>query len=113
MIDPLATRLNLDPKTNVIANNLLFHPDGSFSGFDDQEPTSRSGGKAVALQNLIDKHGFTTVIMVGDGATDLEARTQGPASAFIGFGGVATREAVEKGADWFVKDWDGVIEALQ
>ena len=113
MINPLAIRLNLDPATRVIANNLLFHSDGSFKGFDDQEPTSRSGGKGVALQGLIDEHGFNTVIMVGDGATDLEARAQGPADAFIGFGGVARREAVEAGADWFVTDWDGVIAALR
>jgi len=48
--------------------------------------------------------------MIGDGATDLEARP--PASAFIGFGGIVTREKVQKGADWFVTDFKTLIKAL-
>ena len=47
------------------------------------------------------------MVMIGDGATDLEARP--PADLFIGYGGVARREAVEEGADWFVVDWKDVI----
>ena len=39
-------------------------------------------------------HGYTTVIMVGDGATDMEARdVEGGADAFIGFGGIQVRVA--------------------
>ena len=41
--------------------------------------------------------------MIGDGATDMEARDiPRGADAFIGYGGVRCREAVLKGADWFV-----------
>jgi phosphoserine phosphatase len=44
--------------------------------------------------------------MVGDGATDLQAKAPGVAAdAFIGFGGVAVRPVVEEGADWFVTDF--------
>ena len=32
------------------------------------------------------KKGYKTMIMFGDGATDLDARANGPASAFIGYG---------------------------
>ena len=32
------------------------------------------------------KKGYKTMIMFGDGATDLDARSNGPASAFIGYG---------------------------
>lgn len=111
MIEPVAEVLGLDPKANVIANNLLFHPDGSFKGFDSNEPTSRSGGKAVALQGLKDKYDCSPLIMVGDGATDLEARP--PADAFIGFGGIAVRERVKNEADWFVTDFADVVDCLK
>ena len=51
------------------------------------------------VADLKAKHGYTTVVMVGDGATDMEARDiPGGADAFIGFGGIATRAAVKAGA---------------
>lgn len=40
--------------------------------------------------------------MIGDGATDLQAKP--PADLFIGYGGVVAREAVKQGADLFVTD---------
>ena len=46
--------------------------------------------------------------MVGDGATDIEARP--PADLAIGFGGVVEREKVRAGADWFVRSF-GELEA--
>lgn len=36
-----------------------------------------------------------------------------PAEAFIGYGGVAVREAVRDGADWFVNDFGPLIETLK
>ena len=35
-----------------------------------------------------------------------------PASAFIGYGGVVTRATVKAGADWFVTDFQDLIDAL-
>lgn len=48
--------------------------------------------------------------MVGDGVTDMEARP--PAAIFIGFGGNVVREKVKAGADWFVTDFQELIEAF-
>ena len=48
--------------------------------------------------------------MFGDGATDMQARP--PADAFVGFGGIVIRENVKKGSDWFVTDFDEVIDVL-
>ena len=46
------------------------------------------GGKAKVVADLKAKHGYKTVVMVGDGATDMEARdVEGGADAFIGFAG--------------------------
>ena len=51
---------------------------------------------------------------MGDGITDLEAVqiTRG-ADVFVGFGGVARRQAVMAGADWFVDSFDTLRAALQ
>jgi soluble P-type ATPase len=57
------------------------------------------------------KHGYKAVVMVGDGATDMQARP--PAEAFIGYGGVAVRDAVRKGADWYVYDFKDMIEVVK
>lgn len=55
---------------------------GEYAGFDENQPTSRSGGKAEVIRRLKEQKGFKTVVHIGDGATDLEASP--PADAFIG-----------------------------
>ena len=109
MILPLAEHLAL-PKERVIANVLRFAPDGSYAGFDETAFTSRSGGKGTAIRHLKERFGYTPLIMVGDGATDLEARP--PADGFIGYGGIVVRDKVKAGADWFVTDFAELIAAL-
>ena len=37
----------------------------------------------------------------------------GGADSFIGFGGIAVREKVRDGADWFVTDFAAMIAALE
>lgn len=54
---------------------------GEYAGFDETQPTSRSGGKGEVIRLLKEK-GFKTIVHVGDGSTDLEASP--PADAFIG-----------------------------
>ena len=109
MINPVAEALKI-PLHRVYANNLIFNEDGSFQGFDPSEPTSRDGGKPAVIQSLKDAHGYETVVMVGDGATDMQARP--PASAFIGFGGVVVRDSVKAGADWFVTDFQVLLTSI-
>lgn len=110
MIQPHADTLGI-PKEDVFANSILFGPDGAYAGFDKEAFTCRSGGKPVAVQHIVDSLGLTPVVMVGDGVTDMEAAP--PAAAFIGYGGVAAREAVVKGAHWFVSDWEEVLDVLR
>jgi len=112
MINPVADVVGI-PHTDIYANNILFEADGAYAGFDEKEPTSRAGGKAKVVADLKAEHGYKTVIMVGDGATDMEARDiPGGADAFIGFGGIQVREKVRDGADWFVFDFKDMIAAL-
>ena len=56
------------------------------------------------MGQIIAEHGYETVVMVGDGATDMQAVP--PAKAFIGYGGIAERAAVRDGACWFTKSFD-------
>jgi phosphoserine phosphatase len=60
----------------------------------------------IATQN-----NFDTMIMVGDGATDAQAKP--PAKAFIGFGGVVVRETVKTAADWFVTDFEAMTRIVK
>lgn len=113
MIGPVADLLGV-PRSNIYANNILFSDsDGAYAGFDKEEFTSRSGGKANAIMHLKKQHGYHPMVMVGDGATDLEARTDGGAEIFIGYGGIQVRDKVALGADWFVYSFEPLIDALK
>lgn len=81
LIYPVAHELGI-PKENVFANKLKFYHDGSYAGFDEDQPTSKSGGKSKVIHTLREQFGHTTILMVGDGITDMEACP--PADAFIG-----------------------------
>lgn len=54
---------------------------GEYAGFDETQPTCRSGGKGEVIKILKEK-GFKIIVHIGDGSTDLEASP--PADAFIG-----------------------------
>ncbi len=96
---PLAKKLGL-PADHVHAVDVLFNDDGSYSDFDQQSPLAKTGGKAVVCKQLL--NGNTSMAMVGDGKTDLEAKNAG--ATVIGFGGVAERAIVVEQADFFVKE---------
>jgi phosphoserine phosphatase len=73
---------------------IRFSPEGEYADFDRASPLARSGGKAEVI-------GAWSLprpsLLVGDGATDLEAR---PAvDCFAAFMGVAYRALVAAGAD--------------
>lgn len=104
IIEPLALSLAI-PLNHVYANTLLFDEhDGQYIGFDVNELTSKSGGKALAIQRIKEIYGYNNVVMIGDGITDLEAN----ADLFIGYGGVCEREVVKQNADWFLHDFDDI-----
>lgn len=84
---------------DVAAVDIRFDADGAYAGFETDSLLARGGGKAVVLQgwNLP-----RPALLVGDGATDLEAR---PAvDAFTAFTGVIERAAVVAGADYVLRD---------
>jgi phosphoserine phosphatase len=76
-----------------------FDGEGAYRDFDRRSPLTRAGGKELVIMNLRSR-AKGKVALVGDGASDLEAK---PAvDLFIGFGGVVTREPVRAGADAFI-----------
>lgn len=113
MIEPVAKSLAIS-KSNIVANTIFFDedtPHGEYKGFCRDEPTSADMGKPKAVQLIKDKHGYKTIVMVGDGATDAQAKP--PADAFIGFGGVTVRDAVKQKACWYVYDFEDMISVIE
>jgi phosphoserine phosphatase len=110
IIEPIARDLDI-PTANVYANKLKFYYDGEYAGFDENQLTSRSGGKGAAIRDLKEKFGYDTVVMVGDGITDWEACP--PADLFIGFGGNAYRTEVKAKSKWYVSDFRDLINEMR
>ena len=54
--------------------------------------------------------GYECIVMVGDGATDMQ--TKPPASLMIGYGGIIVREVVQKKADWFITDFNTLLKPI-
>uniref|UniRef100_UPI00398E8402 phosphoserine phosphatase isoform X2 n=1 Tax=Pristiophorus japonicus TaxID=55135 RepID=UPI00398E8402 len=110
IVEHVAARINI-PLSNVYANRLKFYYNGDYAGFDETQPTAESGGKGRIISLLKEERGFKKVVMIGDGATDLEACP--PADAFIGFGGNIVRQQVKEKAKWFVTSFKEIIGELE
>jgi phosphoserine phosphatase len=94
---PIARELGIG---EVLAVPIHFHPDGSYAGFDEAFPAARSGGKPELLQALRAGRHPRALVMVGDGASDLE--TKPVVDLFVGFGRYADRPSVRAGSDVFI-----------
>lgn len=88
------------PAARVFAVPIQFDASGAYQGFDETSPLSRAEGKAMVCRRLAAQH--AAIAMVGDGMTDVAARTAG--AYVVGFGGVARRDAVAKEADRYVTE---------
>lgn len=110
IVDPIADKLQV-PLEKVFANRMLHDELGGYIGFSNDEPTSESYGKARVVQRLKNEFGYKTLVMIGDGMTDLEAYP--PADLFIGFGANKVRKNVQEKAPWFVKSFQELIDAAQ
>ncbi len=96
-IRPLADFLGV---SRIEAVDLYFSGDGAYRGYAADFPTTRSGGKAEVIGLLRAEYGPEKVVMVGDGASDLETRAS--VDLFVGFGGFVARERVRREAAAFV-----------
>lgn len=97
-VEALARELGIGP-AEVGAVGIEWDADGAYRGFERGSPLARSGGKEVVLRGWDLPR---PALLVGDGATDLEAR---PAvDAFAAYMGVAFRPPVAAGADVVLRD---------
>ncbi|CAN5693967.1 phosphoserine phosphatase [soil metagenome] len=88
------------PADAVAAVGITFDCDGGYAGFDAASPLARSGGKLDLLRTW--RAGVSgRIMMVGDGATDLEAADA--ADVFVAYAGVAERAAVVAEADVVIR----------
>lgn len=75
---PIAKHLGV-PKENVFANRMNWQWDDETGeptrlvGFDMNEPTAHNQGKPTAIARIRQRNPYNTIIMIGDGITDLEA----------------------------------------
>jgi phosphoserine phosphatase len=88
------------PDRNVAAVDLRFTAQGEFLDFDRTSPLSASGGKVRVIESWNEMR--RPVMMVGDGATDLE--TKPVVDLFVAFAGVARRPAVMDAADTVIRE---------
>lgn len=96
-IRPLADFLGIE---RVEAVDLFFDDSGSYRGYDRDYPTTRSGGKPEVIERLRREFSPDSIVMVGDGVSDLE--TKPAVDLFVGFGRYASREKVRSQAHRFI-----------
>jgi len=108
IIEPVALSLSI-PIEHIYANTLLFdNTTGEYIGFDENEYTCTSHGKALAIQDIKKKYKYKNVVMIGDGITDLNAS----ADFFIGYGGTCVINVVKNNSDKFIYDFDEITSLL-
>jgi phosphoserine phosphatase len=83
-------------EANIVAVDVQFDQQGGYAGFDAASLLARSGGKRRWVQARPDL--ARPILLIGDGATDLEARPV--VDRFAAFTGVVHRDAVVAGADY-------------
>jgi len=103
VIEPLAAYLGVD---RIEAVPLKFSEDGSYAGYDTSAPPTRNGGKPEIIEQLKTELEPEQIVMVGDGISDLEAKSV--ADVFIGFGRYAARERVQSESDHFIYSLDEI-----
>lgn len=107
LIEPLAKLLEVE---QIEAVPLHLDENGNYINFDASYPTTYNGGKPEIIEQLKKQYGATEVIMVGDGASDLETKPY--VDKFIGFGRYTPREKVKVEADYFVYSLDEILPIL-
>ena len=85
---------------DVAAVDIRFDERGAYAGFDDTSPLARAGGKLDLLSQWR-RDLPAPIMLVGDGATDLEAKPA--ADLFVAFAGFVNRAAVTAAADVVVR----------
>jgi phosphoserine phosphatase len=99
-VAPAAARLGI-AGSDVAAVGIHFGQAGEYAGFDSESPLAYAGGKRKLVQRWrAELPG--PIMLVGDGATDLEAKPV--VDCFVAFAGVVARAPVLAGADVVIRE---------
>jgi HAD superfamily phosphoserine phosphatase-like hydrolase len=103
-----ANALNIS-QNHIHCNQLTYTEQGFVKGFDTHNPLCQNGGKGQVIENLnLDQ----SVIMVGDGITDLEVYLDQKCDHFIGFGIHQSRDIIQKKAPHYAENMDAFKRIL-
>lgn len=91
---------------NILTNSFIFDENGNISGFDKNNPLSKSNGKTEIIKSLKLK-GIINII--GDGYTDYIVKEKGIANKFFAFTENVKREKVMQKADFILSDFDRIF----
>jgi len=102
LIDPLSKTIEISRK-NIFANELLFNDNGAFLGVNKKNCLAYSDGKTRAIKKI--KKPNSSLLMIGDGMTDLMVKKSGVADYFIAYTGVVDRKEVSQAADHIIRSF--------
>jgi HAD superfamily phosphoserine phosphatase-like hydrolase len=105
---PLGRHLGI-PADDVHGVPMHFAADGEYLDFDRTSLLAQHRGKAALVRSL--RLARPTVV-VGDGVTDLDIRTNGDADVFVAYTGFVTRDAVVRAAEFRVDSFDALRALL-
>ncbi len=97
LIEPLAAHLGIE---RVEAVPLILDDAGNFVKFDNTYPTTYNGGKPQIIEKLKAEYSPERIIMVGDGVSDLETKSN--VDMFVGYGKYTDRQKVREESDHFI-----------
>ncbi len=107
LIEPLAKYLAIE---RVEAVPLTLDEAGNYVEFDASYPTTYNGGKPEIINKLKTEFSPDRIIMVGDGASDLE--TKEDVDLFVGYGKYTDRQKVREGADHFIYSLADLLDII-
>ena len=91
-VSKFSLQLNI-PESHVLCVDLEFDVLGNYQSFDNTSPLVGEHGKASLIEQLRKEHGWSEVVLVGDGMNDCQARHV--VESFIGYGGNFYRNSVK------------------
>ena len=106
IIHPIVKEYGIKKK-NIYANSFQFDLKGNISGYDKNNPLTKTKGKVKILKKL-KLDGLVHVI--GDGITDYEIKKAGYANFFYLYTENIKRESIVKKADFLLKSLDEFIK---
>jgi D-3-phosphoglycerate dehydrogenase len=107
-IVPIVAQFGIDDD-HVMANTFTYDAAGLINGCDMSNPLASDGGKALVVEKLSLPG---TVVMVGDGFSDLQVAKSGHAHKFIAYIQHVNREEVSSQADAVAEDFGEVTAHL-